>query len=183
MASARPERQRRAGRRQKAHTSDHPPLLFDQIILFVLFILNFQIFLMFKSFKLVMWTKSFISSAVLYLHLWWFFLFRIHHFFSNKTMHVWSVSNNPLKGVMHCTPAVGIMSKREEEVDGLSRQRWDKTFPPANAHSASNWTPRLWDNAIKPNGFVGNREGRGKKRWHYEVIENNSEVKRWFKQR
>ena len=69
MASARPERHRRAGRRKKAHTSDHPPLLFDQIIFFVLFILNFQIFLMFKSFQLVMWTKSFISSAVLYLHL------------------------------------------------------------------------------------------------------------------
>ena len=105
-------------------------------------------------------------------------------FFPNKTMHVWSVSNNPLKGVMHCSPAVGIMSKREEEVNGLSRQRWDKTFPPpANTHSASNWTPWLWDNAIKPNGFVGNRGGWGKKRWHYEVIENNSEVKRWFKQR
>ena len=69
MASARPERRRREGRCQRGHTSDHPPLPFDQIIFFVLFILNFQIFLMFKSFKLAMWTKSFISSAVLYLHL------------------------------------------------------------------------------------------------------------------
>ena len=45
--------------------TDHPPLLFGPIIFFVLFILNFQIFPMFKSFYLDMWTKSFISSGVL----------------------------------------------------------------------------------------------------------------------
>ena len=36
IASTRPERRRREGRRQKAYTSDHPPLLYDQIIFFVL---------------------------------------------------------------------------------------------------------------------------------------------------
>ena len=47
----------------------HPPLLFDQIIFFVLIILNFLVFPMFKSLYLVMWTKSFKRSALLYLHL------------------------------------------------------------------------------------------------------------------
>ena len=62
IENARPERRRRKGRCKKRHTFDHPPLLSDPIIFFVLYFFNVQIFPISQSSCLFLWSKSYISS-------------------------------------------------------------------------------------------------------------------------